>query len=258
MAEEPVVLVSHPAPHVTLLTLNRPPLNPLSTPLLQGVAEAVRAAWDDENIRAVVLTGGAKAFAAGADLKEMQARTLAQAVLDLRGPVWDTLRRFPKPLIAAVNGVALGGGCELAMHADIIIAGDTAKFGQPEINLGIIPGAGGTQRLTRAVGKSMAMSMVLTGEPIDARAAQLAGLVSEVVPHEVTIERALEIAGKIAARGPVAVRMAKDAVLKSFETGIEAGLDFERRSFQLLFGTEDQREGVNAFLEKRKPDFKGR
>lgn len=259
MTDKPEVAVTRPRPFVALLQLDRPERrNALSTVMLDEIATALRSFWSDDEIRAVVLTGGSEFFAAGADLKEMAARDLVSVLRDPRGPIWDTLRRFPKPLIAAVNGFALGGGCELAMHADIIVAGETARFGQPEINLGIIPGAGGTQRLPRAVGKSLAMKMVLAGEPIDARTALAAGLVAEVTPRELTVERALELAALIAAKPPIAVRLAKEAVLKSFDTTVEGGLDYERRAFHTLFATEDRQEGIKAFLEKRKPEFKGR
>ncbi len=209
-------------------------------------------ARDDAEIRALVLTGSERAFAAGADIAEMADRSLVEVVgMDRRMGCWQALRSFPKPLIAAVNGFALGGGCELAMCADIIVAGDDARFGQPEINLGLIPGAGGTQRLARAVGKSRAMKMILTGEAIDARAALAAGLIAEVVPPELTLDRALELAEVIAAKPPVAVRLAKEAVLKAQEMTLEAALDYERKAFAMLFATEDRREGVQAFLEKK-------
>ena len=260
MAEESYndIVVSTPHPHVLLITMHRPKqLNALSGKHLGEIASALDAATDDDDIRAVVLTGGDKVFAAGADLNEMAKREAIAELKNERQRVWERLRQFPKPLIAAVNGYALGGGCELAMHADIIIAGDTAKFGQPEVNVGIMPGAGGTQRLTRTVGKSLAMKMVLSGEMIDAREALGAGLVGEVAPHEVSIERALKLAQTIASKPPVSVRLAKEAVLKSYDLTLEAGLDFERRAFGIILGTEDKQEGVNAFLEKRKPEFKG-
>ena len=262
MAVEPAfenILVEIPRPFVRLITLNRPQqLNALSASLLGGIVDALGLAANDEAVRVVVITGGEKVFAAGADLNEMAAREMATSLFDERSQHWQAIRGFSKPLIAAVNGFALGGGCELAMMADIILAGDSARFGQPEVNLGIMPGAGGTQRLARAVGKSLAMKMILAGEMIDAKTALAAGLVAEVVPHEVTIERALALARTIAAKPPIAVRLAKEAVLKSFDMTLEAGLDFERRAFAILLATEDKREGVAAFLEKRKPEFKGR
>jgi len=177
---------------------------------------------------------------------------------DPRPGFWRRIVAFPKPLIAAVNGYSLGGGCELMMHADIVIAGEDAQLGQPEINLGILPGAGGTQRLIRMVGKSFAMKMVLSGEFIDAATALQSGLVAEVTPSDQTLERATALAQKIAAKGPVAVRLAKEALLKAYETTAQSGLDFERKAFTLLAGTEDRNEGIAAFMEKRSPEFKGR
>jgi enoyl-CoA hydratase len=235
---------------VRLVRLDRPEvLNALRTRLLGELREALAHAEHDDEVRAVVLTGDERAFAAGADIGELNAHDRVSIIADTRPTHWEAFRRFPKPLVAAVNGYCLGGGCELAMCADIIVAGDDARFGQPEINLGIIPGAGGTQRLTRAVGKSLAMKMVLTGAMIDAETALAAGLVSDVVPRELAVRKAIEIAQAIAA---------KAAVLKAYDTTIEAGLDFERRAFQMLFATEDKDEGTSAFLDKRKPEFKGR
>lgn len=245
-------------PGVRLITLQRPQaLNALTTQLLGELADELNAAQSDHNTHAVVITGGAKAFAAGADINEMAERNLVGILDDPRQASWQTLTRFSKPLIAAVNGFALGGGCELAMHADIIIAGEDARFGQPEINLGIMPGAGGTQRLLRAVGKSMAMQMVLTGEPISARQALRSGLVSEVTQPEFTVERALHIAHSIATKAPLAVRLAKEALLKAMDTDLASGLRLERHAFTLLAGTRDRDEGIRAFQEKRRPAFIG-
>lgn len=254
------ILVEDPKPGVRLLRLNRPQaLNALRTQLLEELARALAAAREDAGVRAVVMTGDGRAFAAGADIKEMAERSAVEVLqMDRRASFWQGFRQFPKPLIAAVNGFALGGGCELAMCADIIVAGEGAKFGQPEVNLGIMPGAGGTQRLARTVGKSLAMKMVLTGEAIDARAALAAGLIAEVVPPELCVDRALELAEAIAAKAPIAVRLAKESVIKAEEMPLEAALDHERKLFTLLFATEDRREGVAAFIEKRKPQFKGR
>ncbi|MSP66796.1 MAG: 2,3-dehydroadipyl-CoA hydratase [Alphaproteobacteria bacterium] len=254
------IVVTTPKTHVTLIQLNRPQVyNALRFNLLQELSQALAAATTDDAVRCVVITGNDKAFAAGADINEFQAQTLVSTATDRdqRSQHWQALRGFPKPVIAAVNGFALGGGCEMAMNCDIIIAGDTAKFGQPEINLGIIPGGGGTQRLPRTVGKSLAMKMILSGERIDAETALTAGLVAEVVPAAKTLERALELAELIASKPPIAVRMAKDAVLRSYDVPIEAGLLYERRAFSILFATEDRKEGVAAFLEKRKATFKG-
>lgn len=253
------ILVSLPQPHVLLITLNRPKArNALRSQTLRELAATLTQAAEDDAVRAVVLTGGDSVFAAGADIGELAAHTATSILTDERPRHWKTIREFPKPLIAAINGFSLGGGNELAMHADILIAGETAQFGQPEVNLGIIPGAGGTQRLTRAIGKSNAMLLNLTGTFIDARTALAQGLVSEITQPELTVSRALEIAALIAKKPPLAVRMAKEAVLKSFETGLEQGLHAERRSFCQLFATADKQEGVAAFLEKRRPVFTGR
>ena len=259
MADEPEVLISDPAPHVRLLKINRPKaLNALNGAVLSQIAAALDAARDDDAVRCVVLTGDERAFAAGADIKEFPSQATADVLIDRRGRLWSAIWRFPKPIIAAVNGYALGGGCEIAMGCDIIIAGDNAHFGQPEVNLGIIPGAGGTQRLPRAVGKSLAMKMILAAEQIDARTALQAGLAAEVTPKERTVERAIELASIIASKPPLAVRVAKELVLRSFDVTIDNGLDFERKASAALFGTEDKQEGVAAFIEKRKGNFKGR
>lgn len=243
--------------HVLRITLNRPEArNALRTRTLAEIAATLEDAADDDAVRVVVLTGGA-VFAAGADVREMAALDTVGVMNDRRPAHWKTIARFPKPIVAAVNGYALGGGCELAMHADLIVAGETALFGQPEINLGIIPGAGGTQRLVRAVGKALAAKMVLTGQPLSARDALAAGLVSEVTQPELTLERAEALAQAIAAKPPLAVRMAKEALLAAQETTLSGGLDFERKAFTVLAATEDRREGVTAFLEKRKPEFRG-
>ena len=251
--------VQTPEPGIRLITLQRPQaLNALNTELLGELSAELDGAAQDEAIRVVVLTGSRKAFAAGADIKEMAERDLLGILADPRQQHWQRIGRFGKPLIAAVNGYALGGGCELAMHADIIVASEDALFGQPEINLGIMPGAGGTQRLLRAVGKSLAMQMVLTGEPIGARLAQQAGLVSEVTQPELTLERALQIARRIAEKAPLAVRLAREALLKAMDTDLASGLRFERHAFTLLAGTRDRDEGIRAFMEKRPPEYQGR
>ncbi|BCG25085.1 2,3-dehydroadipyl-CoA hydratase [Pseudomonas tohonis] len=253
------LVVLPPDRGVRLITLQRPEaLNALNTQLLGELALELDDAERDPQTRVVVLTGSRKAFAAGADINEMAERDLVGILDDPRQAHWQRIARFPKPLIAAVNGFALGGGCELAMHADILIAGEDARFGQPEINLGIMPGAGGTQRLLRAVGKSLAMQMVLSGEAIDARHAQRAGLVSEVTQPEFTVERALAIARVIASKAPLALRLAKEALLKAEDTDLASGLRFERHAFTLLAGTADRAEGLAAFREKRTPEFTGR
>jgi enoyl-CoA hydratase len=250
--------IDSPEAGVRLITLQRPEaLNALNTELLGELAEELAAADADTQTRVVVITGSRKAFAAGADINEMAERDLVGILNDPRVGHWQRISTFSKPLIAAVNGFCLGGGCELAMHADILIAGEDARFGQPEINLGIMPGAGGTQRLLRAVGKSLAMQMVLTGQPIDARHALRAGLVSEVTQPELTVERAMTIGRLIAEKAPLAVRLAKEALLKAQDTDLATGLRFERHAFTLLAGTRDRNEGIQAFREKRRPAFAG-
>jgi enoyl-CoA hydratase/carnithine racemase len=206
-------------------------------------------------VRCVVVTGGPKIFAAGADIKAMATRTANEAAANSTAPLWRPLKEFPKPVIAAVNGLALGGGCELAMQCDIIVAGRGARFGQPEVRVGILPGAGGTQRLVRAVGKFKAMKMLMTGEPIGAEEAERAGLVSEVVDDASVLARALELAAAIAALPAEALRRIKELVLAGADLPLDAALMMERQSMQLLFGTHDQREGMAAFIEKRAPDF---
>ncbi|WAH56171.1 2,3-dehydroadipyl-CoA hydratase [Pseudomonas silvicola] len=254
----PALLTVEQLESVRLVTLNRPEaLNALTTAMLGELADELARAEQDPSTHAVVLTGNRKAFAAGADLKEMAERDLVGILNDPRVAFWQRITAFSKPLIAAVNGYALGGGCELAMHADILVAGRDAQFGQPEINLGIMPGAGGTQRLLRAVGKSLAMQMVLTGEPIDARQALAAGLVSEVTEPELTVERALAIARRIAGQAPLAVRLAKETLLKAQDTDLASGLRLERHAFTLLAGTHDRNEGIRAFQEKRRPRYRG-
>jgi enoyl-CoA hydratase len=250
--------VSAPEKGVLTITLHRPEaLNALNTKLLEELVEQLQLAETDDAVGAVVITGSAKAFAAGADVREMASLDAVGILKDPRVGYWKHVTSFKKPIIAAVNGFCFGGGCELAMHADIIIAGEDAKFGQPEIKLGIMPGAGGTQRLLRSVGKSMAMQMVLTGEPISAKQAIDAGLISEITVPEMTLERAQKVASQITRHSPIAVEMAKDALLKAFDTDLSSGLLYERKAFTLLAATEDRNEGINAFLEKRKPLFKG-
>ncbi|QQQ64041.1 enoyl-CoA hydratase [Paenarthrobacter ureafaciens] len=244
---------------VGLVTLNRPSaLNALNTALMNELVEAVTDMDRDPGVGAVVITGSAKAFAAGADIKEMSANTYMDMYAADWFRHWEDLTRLRIPVIAAVSGFALGGGCELAMMADFIIAGDNAKFGQPEINLGVIPGMGGSQRLTRAVGKAKAMDMVLTGRFMDAEEAERSGLVSRVVPAAEVIEEALKAAETIASKSKPAAMVAKEAVNAAFEMGLAQGVLFERRVFHSLFATEDQKEGMAAFTEKREPEFKHR
>jgi enoyl-CoA hydratase len=243
---------------VGLIRLNRPTaLNALCDLLMRELGEQLLA-WDaDPSIGVIVLTGSEKAFAAGADIKEMRDRTHPEAIMqDFISANWETVLKVKKPVVAAVAGFALGGGCELAMMCDFIIAADTAKFGQPEINLGIFPGAGGTQRLTRAVGKSKAMDMVLTARMMDAAEAERANLVSRVFPADQLIPETLKIAARLATMSPVALAMAKAAVNRAFETTLAEGVRYERQTFLSMFGTPDQKEGMAAFVEKRKPEFR--
>ncbi len=243
---------------VGLLTLNRPQvLNALSNEVIDELSAAVRAFEADDGIGAMVLTGSQKAFAAGADIAAMSDWSYMDVYkADYLGGNWDALRRARKPIIAAVSGYALGGGCELAMLCDFIIAAENAKFGQPEIKLGVIPGYGGTQRLPRAVGKAKAMDLVLTARMMDAAEAERAGLVSRIVPVDRLLDEALEAAATIASMPLPAVMMAKECVNRAFEATLDESLLFERRNFHALFSTEDQKEGMRAFVEKRKPDFK--
>jgi len=245
---------------VALIRLNRPDaLNALNSKLLGELAKAVAAAEADEKVRCIVLTGSEKAFAAGADIKEMAGKSFVEVFgADLFQPETAVIKRCRKPIIAAVAGYALGGGCELAMLCDFIIAADNAKFGQPEINLGVIAGIGGTQRLTRFVGKSKAMDMHLTGRFMDAAEAERSGLVSRVVPAAKLVGEATGTARKIAEKSLIATMAAKEAVNRAYETTLEEGLLFERRLFHSLFATEDQTEGMQAFLEKREAQFRDR
>jgi enoyl-CoA hydratase len=244
---------------VGLIRLNRPQaLNALNQMLIDELNVALGLFEKDTGIGAVVLTGSEKAFAAGADIKEMRSKSYMDAYLEDFLTSWEGVSRLRKPIIAAVAGFALGGGCELAMMCDFILAAETAKFGQPEIKLGIIPGAGGTQRLTRFVGKSKAMEMCLTGRMMDAAEAERAGLVSRVIPAEKLVEEALKTAAAIAALSLPAVMIAKESVNRAYETTLTEGVRFERRVFHSLFATEDQKEGMGAFVEKRAPAFKGR
>src|SRR5438034_5170173 len=244
---------------VGIVTLNRPKeLNALNLQLVSELADALQAFDKDEEIRCIVITGaGDRAFAAGADIKEMSGKSPIDM---MRGGFesWNRIRRIQTPMIAAVGGYALGGGCELAMHCDMIIASENARFGQPEINIGIIPGAGGTQRLARTFGKFRTMEMVLTGKPFTAQEMEAHGLVNHVVPQGEHLNEALKLAKAVAAQPPIAVQLAKDAIQAAFETSLEEGLAHERKNFFLLFATEDMREGMRAFIEKRKANFQGK
>jgi enoyl-CoA hydratase len=247
------------APGVALIRLNRPEsLNALNRALVADLTQMLLDLDQDSEVRAIVITGNERAFAAGADIKEMAGDSAIDMLILDQFQKWDQIKRLKKPLIAAVSGYALGGGCELAMLCDIIIASETAQFGQPEIKIGVIPGAGGTQRLTRAIGKSRAMEYILTGRFFSAQQAYEWGLVSRVVPIELYLEEAIKLAAEIASMPPLAVQLAKQAILKSYELSLEEGLHFERRNFYLLFATEDQKEGMKAFMEKRSPQWKGR
>ncbi|HLW27851.1 MAG TPA: enoyl-CoA hydratase-related protein [Kiloniellales bacterium] len=247
-----------PAKGVVMLRINRPEArNALNMRVRRRLAEEFQSIHGDDKVRAVVLTGDDKAFAAGADLKEFAELTAVEQMRRQTHRLFASISACPKPVIAAVNGYALGGGCELAMHADIIVAGQNARFGQPEVRVGLMPGAGGTQRLTRAVGKFRAMKLVLLGEPISGAEAAQMGLASEVVPDEQVLPRALEMAEKIAALPPLAIEQIKEVLLAGMDASLEAGLMLERKAFQLLFATEDQKEGARAFAEKRQPSFKG-
>ncbi|MGA2044007.1 MAG: enoyl-CoA hydratase [Roseiarcus sp.] len=257
MTTQTIIVETHG--RVGLVRLNRPQaLNALNQALIDELNAALGGFERDGDIGAVVVTGSDKAFAAGADIKEMRDRTYMDAYLDDFITSWEGVARLRKPIIAAVAGFALGGGCELAMMCDFILAADTAKFGQPEIKLGVIPGAGGTQRLTRFVGKSKAMEMCLTGRMMDAAEAERAGLVSRVIPAEKLVEEALKVAASIAALSAPSVMIAKECVNRAYETTLAEGVRFERRVFHSLFATEDQKEGMAAFVEKRAPAFKGR
>ena len=252
-------LLSSRNDRVLTLTLNRPQArNALNNALLEQLADALEAAQSDDSIGAVVMTGSERCFAAGADLKEMASRDMPATLNDPRPQLWARIERFPKPLLTAVNGYALGAGCELAMLSDIVLAGDNARFGLPEITLGIMPGAGGTQRLIRAVGKALAYRMVLTGEALTADQALRAGLAAEVCPAALTLEYAQKLAARIAQHAPLALQAAKTALRQAHELSLTQGLQQERQLFTLLAATSDRQEGIAAFLEKRPAAFKGR
>jgi len=243
---------------VALVELHRPKeLNALNLQLMAELKEILKSLDDDPQVRVVVITGNNQSFAAGADIKQMSDKGAIEMLKIDQFSTWDQIRKIQKPLIAAVSGFALGGGCELAMTCDMIIASETARFGQPEIKIGVMPGAGGTQRLTRIIGKARAMEMVLTGKLISAEEALKFGLVNKVVPVESYLNEAIKLAGQIAKMSPVAVKLAKESINNSYEAHLSEALQLERKSFYLLFASEDQKEGMNAFIEKREPKFKG-
>jgi enoyl-CoA hydratase len=253
------ILVDRPADGVLRLTLNRPQVrNALRTQTLAEIAAELDAATHDDAVRAVVITGGIECFAAGADIREMAPLGAIDVLLHERPKHWRAIATFPKPLVAAVCGHALGGGCELALCCDLIVAGTNARFGQPEVNLGMIPGAGGVARLARTCGKALTMRIVLTGQPITAEAALAAGIAVEVDEPESALSRAVELASIIAAKPPLAVRLAKEAVLRAFDAPLSEALAAERQAFALLAASADRNEGIAAFLEKRAPRFTGR
>lgn len=245
--------------YIALIELNRPKeLNALNRQLMGEVRDALKQLDDDDNVRVIILTGGPKVFAAGADIKQMADATAIDMLNIDQFSTWDQIKKTRKPIIAAVSGFALGGGCELAMTCDMIIASETARFGQPEIKIGTMPGAGGTQRLTRAVGKVMAMELVLTGKFITAEEALEAGLINRIVPVELLLDETLTLAREIARQSPVAVKLAKEAVNQAFNSTLDEGLLFERKNFYLTFASSDQKEGMAAFVEKRSPNFTGK
>jgi enoyl-CoA hydratase len=252
------VILERPEEHIAVVRVNRPDVrNALNMAVRRQLAEHFTALGTDDATRCIIVTGGEKVFAAGADLRDMVERTPVELMLRRSERLWQPIASCPKPVIAAVNGYALGGGCELAMHADIIVAGEGASFGQPEVRVGIMPGAGGTQRLTRAVGKYRAMRMLLTGEPVPARDALAMGLISDVVADSEVFATAMRIAQTIASLPPLAVMEIKEAVLAGQDASLESAMTIERKAFQLLFSSADQKEGMRAFLEKRRPEFRG-
>ncbi len=256
---EYVIIHQQAQPFIAHIQLNRPKeLNALNLQLMQELRDTLKALDEDDQVRVIIISGNDKAFAAGADIKQMAGKTAIDMYNVDQFSTWDTIKKIKKPIIAAVSGFALGGGCELAMLCDMIVASESARFGQPEIKIGVMPGAGGTQRLTRAVGKALAMEMVLTGKFITAEEALQAGLINKIVPVELYLTEAFRLAAEIAQLSPLAVKMAKESVLRAFDSTLEEGLHFERKNFYLLFASEDQKEGMQAFMEKRAPVFTGK
>jgi enoyl-CoA hydratase len=256
---EDTLILTSVVEHAGLIQINRPQqLNALNAVVMEELAVALEEFDQSEQVGCSVIAGNQRAFAAGADIKELVDATAVEMLQRDSMARWDRIRKIKKPVIAAVSGFCLGGGCELALACDLIVASESAQFGQPEINIGVIPGAGGTQRLTRAIGKSRAMELILTGRYLSAREAGQSGLAARVVPVEVYLDEALKLANEIAARPPIAVRFAKEAINKAFETSLSEGLEFERRLFYFTFATEDQKEGMRAFVEKRQAAWTGR
>lgn len=261
MNSAPEYILIHPEyeKHIALIQLNRPKeLNALNLQLMAEVRDALKDLDNDDRVRVIIITGNEKAFAAGADIKQMAGKNAMDMMNVDQFSTWDQIKKTKKPLIAAVSGFALGGGCELMMHCDLIVASETARIGQPEIKIGVMPGAGGTQRLTRDVGKALAMEMVLTGRFLSAEEALRSGLINKVVPVEFYLQEAVNYARQIAALSPVAVKLAKESVLNAFNSSLDEGLLFERKNFYLCFASEDQKEGMSAFIEKRTPHFTGK
>lgn len=256
---EHIIVNEQYAPYIALIQLNRPrELNALNTKLMQEIRGSLRELDQNDGVRVIIITGNDQAFAAGADIKQMADKSTVDMLMTDQFSTWDQIRKTRKPLIAAVSGFCLGGGCELAMTCDMILASETARFGQPEIKIGVMPGAGGTQRLARAIGKVKTMEMVLTGRFISAQEAFSAGLINKVVPVEMYLREAVSLASEIAHMSPVATQLAKESVNRAFETHLDEGLHFERKNFYLCFSSEDQKEGMKAFIEKRKPLFGGK
>lgn len=256
---ELIIVTEQYQPSIALIQLNRPKeLNALNPQLMGEVRDALLQLDKNDAVKVIIITGNEQAFAAGADIKQMADKTAIDMHIMDQFSTWDQIRKTKKPIIAAVSGFALGGGCEFVMTCDMVIASETAKFGQPEIKIGTIPGAGGTQRLTKAVGKAKAMELILTGRFLSAQEAHFYGLVNKVVPVEMYMHEAVELAKEIAQMPPIAVQLAKEAINRSFETQLDEGLMFERKNFYLTFASEDQKEGMKAFIEKRKPVYKGK
>jgi enoyl-CoA hydratase len=254
-----IIVTEQYQPGIALIQLNRPKeLNALNPQLMQEVRDALLQLDKNEQVKVIIITGNEQAFAAGADIKQMADKSAIDMQIMDQFSTWDQIRKTKKPIIAAVSGFALGGGCEFVMTCDMVIASETAKFGQPEIKIGTMPGAGGTQRLTKAIGKAKAMELILTGRFLSAQEAHFYGLVNKVVPVEMYMHEAVELAKEIAQMSPIAVQLAKEAINRSFETQLDEGLMFERKNFYLTFASEDQKEGMKAFTEKRKPVFKGK